>query len=942
MFALLKFQQRNNAAAFSHAFVLTIKICSLSEEESLFNLKYPIVREVDATGVALKNTNDTTHIDERATKTMVHTTDKVSTKKLRVYPGKRINQILKHSKNAVSETSVSSILQNDLEKSANFLKKSNGGTKNETTCTVTENFNDKQNTKVHNISMNKSTNCGDKKSGKDTDHIIAHRQDQSRKDEAQEVDKTDGANEECTKIQKQHQETAKIRKHQIFSSSKSSPAKIIKDDCNVTEQLLLGKSSSDKDSTCQEQVDDKTNLAENDDIIEITIDSSKTPNQYFVKKNLDNTRQDRANAKSAMSPPVIDKSAMKENSQQGTSEVKNTKEDLVSDIENEKINEEFIATGVVDDHTQNSTYRKSYRARKQKSRESSEKKIVADDKVLRSSNITNLVMEGLMFTIRQDQDSVAVIEQKTKLEVDEVLENSEKVETEAGEKCLMNSSLLRLENLITMIDPPRDKDEQHKANHNVISNKAYSSPLNVSSQLDDTNYVDGTVNKLSIPSYERRNLMDRSSPCRSGWQQICSTANNDSCSANRNVMEKMDQSMNWEDNHEQDDEECMHENDIEIIDEQEKEDDEEIEEEEEDIVPEIFHSTTFSPEKTNPSDTELLMDDMDIEDIDKLDTSMKNHNNLPLASCYSSSSNKVPTSKTCKNSTSSKRETNIPKVISNKAITVEQIPLALQKILRHKRKFSQIKVASEISVVQDNKRKVTQNTTSTENAVPETSALSDQSNLREFCWQQQRAHSDIANSDSHSTDRNPVEDSEQLMEWEDDDHERDDQCTENPSSGRNRDDADPDTANKSNVDITYDTEKNTRIDNRNKSSVTDRVDLEDVAKSSNSDAGHTKEKNYETHHTSQTSPSIETRKRHDSPRKLQDITEDFYYDLYAHNKNNATQQRCLRQRRRSLNNPEDIKNGKMRIEMLKFIQDMTEGVRVVVRRLNLDSRSSLS
>lgn len=41
----------------------------------------------------------------------------------------------------------------------------------------------------------------------------------------------------------------------------------------------------------------------------------------------------------------------------------------------------------------------------------------------KSSNITDLVMEGLMFTIKQDQDSVMVVEQKTKLELDEVIFN---------------------------------------------------------------------------------------------------------------------------------------------------------------------------------------------------------------------------------------------------------------------------------------------------------------------------------------------------------------------------------------------------------------------------------------------------------------------------------------------------------------------------------------
>ncbi|XP_046750860.1 uncharacterized protein LOC124414032 isoform X2 [Diprion similis] len=72
----------------------------------------------------------------------------------------------------------------------------------------------------------------------------------------------------------------------------------------------------------------------------------------------------------------------------------------------------------------------------------------------RSSNITDLVMGGLMFTIKQDEDNVKVVEQRTKMELDEVLENSEKIETKEGSRCLVNSSLLGLENLVTNIEIP--------------------------------------------------------------------------------------------------------------------------------------------------------------------------------------------------------------------------------------------------------------------------------------------------------------------------------------------------------------------------------------------------------------------------------------------------------------------------------------------------------
>lgn len=95
------------------------------------------------------------------------------------------------------------------------------------------------------------------------------------------------------------------------------------------------------------------------------------------------------------------------------------------------------------------------------------RKHISDNIASRSSDITDLVMEGLMFTIRQGQDTVAVIEQKTKLEVDEVLENSEKIETKKGEKCLRNSSLLGLENLITMIEFPKQTETEYKCENTI-------------------------------------------------------------------------------------------------------------------------------------------------------------------------------------------------------------------------------------------------------------------------------------------------------------------------------------------------------------------------------------------------------------------------------------------------------------------------------------------
>ncbi|XP_032664150.1 dentin sialophosphoprotein-like [Odontomachus brunneus] len=1013
MFAILKFQQRTSAAAFSHAFVLTIKICSSSEEKSLYDLKYPIVKEVNA-GAELKDSSDTADNDEKDAKTVIHTIDKVSSRKLRTCPSRRINQILKHSENMLNETSeasVNSTLQNNIMEKSAKREKPDGRTKNATTCTVTkEDLTDKYNTELHDsMCVNKLTNGNSRRPEKETKlNPAAHRQDQlktaKRKNETQEVEEIDGKNKKTklAEIQRQHQEAPKTLKYQISFSSKPSSTKIIKDDYNV-DKRLLNKSSSDEDSVRHDVADDKNNSTDNDNIGESIVDSSKVTNRYLIKKDINNAGQYRTSARSASAPPVVDKS-MQGNSQQDTSEANNANENFASKVVDEKANEEStqrkqhdeidkssdkrlapISTRVVDDSAQSSTYSKSCRARKQRSREFFERRTVADDKVLRSSNITDLVMEGLMFTIRQDRDSVAVIEQKTKLEVDEVLENSEKVETEAGEKCLLNSSLLRLENLITMIDPPRDKDEQHRANHSMIGNSTHPSPPNVSNtacHLNNIDYVDEATSKLSIPNYERCSLMDQSSSPRFGWQQqrTCSIGtNNGNYSANRST-EKLDQSVDWVDDHERD-EEYMQQNDIEMINEEERKYIEEVEDEEEDIIPEVFRSTIFSETNANPPNTELLMDDMDIEDIGKFDASMKNHDNSPPTFCHSLSSNKVPTSETLLTSEKT-RPTSVPRVISNKVITVEQIPLALQKILRHTRAFSLAKAAYKTPIAHNDKEE-TQSTTSTESAASETNAPSSSG---EFHGQQQ--HSDITNNESHSTDKNLMEKREQSMKSENDDHKRDKECTKsmkNASLQRSRD-IDPSIANESAIEVTdtdktrnkdkemktrnedeetktRDEDKETKTRNEDKETKTRNedketktrnedkktktknehksrvmIDLEDIAESRNSDAKEAmKEKKNEIRRSSRT----KTRTRRNSPRKLQDITDEFYYDLMMHKKDDAIHQRCLRQRHRTLNSSKDIKNNKVRIEMLKFIQDMIGDVKVVVRRLNINNRPSL-
>lgn len=509
-------------------------------------------------------------------------------------------------------------------------------------------------------------------------------------------------------------------------------------------------------------------------------------------------------------------------------------------------------------------YNKSYKARKQKSKES-EKKTVSDDKILRSSNITDLVMEGLMFTIRQDQDSVAVIEQKTKLEMDEVLENSEKVETKAGEKSLVNSSLLRLENLVTMIDTPRehkDKDQQHKSTcHSICNNMCLQQffPSDAVYNLD-VNNVDEKMDKLNIrASYGKHNVNIKDLyPCER-WprKRISSSINNsDDCSAKEMITERSEQLKKQQDYDNKYD----------------RKDKDNIEKEREKRnILEVFPSVLFSEKKNAElQNRDLLTNSTDTEETSKHEMSVKKFYSSNNSLSYSLSNPKKIYTKR-KNSIISEEsgstklsrlETNSLRIVSDKSITVEQIPLALQKVLHRTHKLSS---TSNNSLQHD--------TILTEKTTSET-AISYMDN----------------NINSNITNNSSVEltlDSEEIKSYNDE------------SCG---------TIDKDSSDIN----KETCLMN-------------------------TKEEINESHRASRRSSSS----KNGSPRKLQDITEDFYYDLLHAHKDNAIRQRCLRQRQRSLNNPNNIKNCEMRIEMLKFIQDITEGARVVVRRLNIDNKSNL-
>lgn len=868
MFAIMKFQQRTNAAAFSHAFVLTIRIFS-SSEHSLFDLKYPIVKEADA-GATFKDLNASLDTEEKIINTVISTTDKVSSRKDAICQPKKIDQISKYNRiedmlSKALKTTINSNFQEDgIKDSAifheNLDEKIESGT-------ITAETHSVDSTEFPNkVEENKSISCNTERCEKNVEQCsIDNVQEQSlreKKTDEIEIEKAHGVKEEkkteLIVIQKQNQHIQDAQKYKISSSLKSLTG-ITKG--SVNDWLLSDKHNFDeklikKDDICT--IDNKI-TSEN------ILDPSNVPMyQYFIKKEMENPKSN------LMDQPVqknLQTEIKNRNKDYAPKMIKGNNKSIHTkqkEIYNKMTNLEFqendkqhTSVSIDDKQSEDNAHSKSYKTRKQKSRESEKKTI--PDKVLRSSNITDLVMEGLMFTIRQDQDSVAVIEQKTKLEMDEVLENSEKVETKAGEKCLLNSSLLKLENLVTMIDSPRNRNERHKNRH-AISNGANLSPFNDFTgdavHNVNINYVDAGMDKSSVSNYDRHNTMNHLNLYQSQWQHQCVPFNiknnNDSCSAGISI-EKREQLMDWQDS---DNEQNNKYKNNKMI------------KEEEDIISEISPSKKIN---TILQDTNSPMF-RNIEELGKCDKSTEGH--YPYSSLNPS---KISTNTSISKESTliklSRHETNAPRIVSDKTITIEQMPPALQKVLRHTnrtRRFSSI--SSEM--LQQNEQKM-QCMALTGDTISETDVL----------------------SEDKSVDRN---------------------ITNNLLSTK----------------FTINSEK-IKSDNE-KSCITIDKDVPETNRDTH--VKNSKGKN-ETHRTLRRSSSS----KHSSPRKLQDITEEFYYDLlHVHNKDNAIRQRCLRQKQRSLNNLDDVKSGdKVRIEMLKFIQDITEGARVVVRRLNIDNKPNL-
>ena len=281
---------------------------------------------------------------------------------------------------------------------------------------------------------------------------------------------------------------------------------------------------------------------------------------------------------------------------------------------------------------------------------------------LRSSDITDLVMKGLMFTIRQDKDTVTVVEQKTKLELDEVLENSEKVETKEGDPCLLNSSLLRLEKMITrMQEPPASLPEQKRngsSENALVSFMDLANEINIDSEqrLNEAEIAEKREVDLNASDLETANC----------WSQFFT--DKDITDSTFDNIEKVlgDSSIYINDDNLDVDLELR-------ID----------DEEEEDIIPEALRNQEIFKNGLDaltkmptslPSFQDLLMDDDDQADINVTDI----EGDINITTSTSNGKLNTDVTNTVKNISK------LPKVISNQIITNDQIPPALLKALKSK------------------------------------------------------------------------------------------------------------------------------------------------------------------------------------------------------------------------------------------------------------------
>ncbi|XP_078035040.1 uncharacterized protein LOC144469039 isoform X2 [Augochlora pura] len=353
----------------------------------------------------------------------------------------------------------------------------------------------------------------------------------------------------------------------------------------------------------------KSNISESDnnEVNSTNVDSASLPYQYLIEREIEDAKHDTINPKS---PILASKKRKRDEVNEKTSATSN-----------------LLLVVAETDEPDSSTKRKRGN----------------DNITSKSSDITDLVMEGLMLTIRQAQGTV-VIEQKTKSELDEVLENSEKIESRKQETCLRNSSLLGLENLITMIESPKKSETQQNSQ-------------NITMQENILKYQNRNKYTLNNVNYS--------------FKDICFT----NTRLNETSHNKNQYTETYETNIKLTDTKDLHYG-------KEKREWKE-EEEDQDIIPEALQnlspqSSVLSFGKINKSiqdmtTKDLLMDDVGTEISTKLGVTIERDS--PFAKKHKLQHEDV---------INNIKKANIPIIISNEIIATDQIPLSIQKILRNK------------------------------------------------------------------------------------------------------------------------------------------------------------------------------------------------------------------------------------------------------------------
>lgn len=614
MFAMLKFKERTNATAFSHAFILTVTVIGPSE----------------------------------------------------VTESKSIPEAIIHEENSVPEN-------------RSLDKKVKRKTENESNNSDTSsNILPAGDTHFRSKETNESVDSKSENAHTDNDSVEKVLANEEKPTYSTQADGLNNSpSKTCTQLQ-----TSETRN----SGNKSNTLKTIKKRGKGTtenEKLSVDDESGERKAKMPKlslESNPSTSNEHNDCIIdEIATDSVNLPYQYLIEKEIEDAKNKPETSQTFHSSK---RSVRNDGENQGPNEHRQQKS-----VSPSKKNEPEVDAKVRE--TFNTKSNKCERWKVKSSRT-----LASNNNITRSSDITDLVMEGLMFTIKQGQDSVAVIEQKTKVEIDEVLENSEKVETKEGEKCLRNSSLLGLENLITMIDMPELPDKQKKnfltISNNISDFRSYTAvgPLN---QMEDNDPKSNDCLEDAVNSKQHKcNASEiRDDQCFNARLSTSPSVNNsyaEDCADDVTLI--LDE-----------DSDDIKETDVNIEAETRKDtnylrhvdDKQSAEESDEDIIPEVMqgtqsqslfrenekHTAISNFEVDSDSDEDLLMDDLDTE---KMSESSNDDSSINEEADIFSMESEFAYQK----SNTTKRESNTPRIISNEIITIDQMPLALQKALKNK------------------------------------------------------------------------------------------------------------------------------------------------------------------------------------------------------------------------------------------------------------------